>query len=439
MDTLILIGLAVLGAVASAGLALIPALHIYNVAGLLILVAGSLSSILNLDQLALLLLGMVVGYSMLNTIPATFLAAPDESAAFIVLPAQKWLLQRRGYEAVVLTGVGGLGGLAVVVALSPFAGEAARILQAIVAPHLGWILLAVSAFMLMSEWPKAGERGRTRIGRFLAAWTGLGAGILTFFLSGLLGFIIIYRSVVPTEVAFQNLLPAFLGLFAVPMVLANFIMGTRIPEQYLSTSLDVSPSHLLRGIASGTLGGLFAAFFPVVTGGVGGFLAAHATAQRDDRTFILSQGASKSVYYVGGFLLFFVPGLHLARGGMAAMLSTIYTPATPLLYFTAVAAIAVSGAVSFLLLIALSRLAIRVVERVHYRVINAATLAILVTLVAALTGPGGLLIMLAATGIGLIPTLFGSRRMNCLGVLLLPITLNLLGLGPSVARLLGLI
>jgi hypothetical protein len=39
---------------------------------------------------------------------------------------------------------------------------------------------------------------------------------------------------------------------------------------------------------------------------------------------------------------------------------------------------------------------------------------------------------------GLIPTLFGSRRMNCLGMLL-PITLNMAGAGPSVARLLGLL
>jgi TctA family transporter len=44
-----------------------------------------------------------------------------------------------------------------------------------------------------------------------------------------------------------------------------------------------------------------------------------------------------------------------------------------------------------------------------------------------------------AGGIGLIPVLFGSRRMNCLGVLLIPITLNMAGVGPDIARLLGLI
>ena len=48
----------------------------------------------------------------------------------------------------------------------------------------------------------------------------------------------------------------------------------------------------------------------------------------------MSQGASKFVYYVGGFLLFFLPGLHLTRGGLAAMTNTLFTPDTPQLYFT---------------------------------------------------------------------------------------------------------
>ncbi len=168
-----------------------------------------------------------------------------------------------------------------------------------------------------------------------------------------------YRNFVPVSVAFVNLLPAFIGLFAVPMVLTNLIMGTRVPPQHISTSIDLSPSLLLRGTFAGSLGGLFAAFFPVVTGGIGAFLAGHATAQRDERTFIVSQGVSKVVYDAGGFLLFFLPGLSLARGGLAAMVSTIYTPGTPEMYLVAVASLAVAGAVSFGLLIPYARFSVR--------------------------------------------------------------------------------
>ena len=169
-------------------------------------------------------------------------------------------------------------------------------LRAILSPHLGWVLAAVSAFMLLSEWPKGGDHAKTRTGRLAEAWKGLDAGLLTFALSGLLGFVLMYRSPVPVEMAFQNLLPAFVGLFAIPGVIQNLVSGTRIPHQHVATSLDVTPALVARGVFAGLLGGGFAAFFPVVTGGIGGLLAGHATAQRDDRLFILSQGASKAVY-----------------------------------------------------------------------------------------------------------------------------------------------
>ncbi|MDL1898677.1 hypothetical protein FBQ82_20730 [Anaerolineae bacterium CFX7] len=184
---------------------------------------------------------------------------------------------------------------------------------------------------------------------------------------------------------------------------------------------------------------MFAAFFPVVTGGVGGYLAGHATAQRDDRVFIISQGTSKFLYYVGAFWLFFLPTARIVKGGMSGMLATIYTPTGPDLYYVSVGLIAVCGVMSFFLLLLYSRAAVWLVQKVNYRYISLATLFLLVGLVYFFTGLGGLAVMLVAIPIGWLPVLWGSRRMNCLGVLLVPITLNLAGLGPTVAQWLGLI
>ena len=60
-------------------------------------------------------------------------------------------------------------------------------------------------------------------------------------------------------------------------------------------------------------------------------------------------------------------------------------------------------------------------------------------IVVGMTGWGGLLICTVATGIGLIPVLWGSRRTNCMGVLLLPIALNMVGMGSVIARWLQLV
>jgi putative membrane protein len=430
---------ALVGALAASILACIPALHIYNIVGLLLLLGAGAGELVGPEALSALMLGLITGYAMLNTIPSIFFSVPDDSTIFVVLPGQKYLRGRRGWEAVLLTGVGGLGGIAVLTLLTPVAPALFRTLRGILQPHLHWILVAVTLFMLLSEWPKGSDRGPTRWHRLAGAWSSLFAGLATFALSGLLGFVLLYRSPIPVGVAYQNLMPAFVGLFAVPWLLQNIVSRVQIPIQHLAGSLDADGKTLLQGVLAGTAGGLFAAFFPVVTGGIGGFIAGHATAQRDDRLFLISQGASKIVYYVGGFLLFFVPGVHLTRGGMAWMLSGLYIPYTPVTFYRAMAAVVLSGVVSFFMLLPLTRLAVRLVERVDYVRISVVTFGVLLAIVTVVTGPAGLLVAAVATGIGLIPVMWGSRRMNGMGVLLLPITLNMAGVGGTLAGWLGLV
>jgi putative membrane protein len=438
MDELTSMVYALAGTLLAALLACVPALHVYNVAGLM-LISPYLGTLLPPHRLAMLFMGMIVGYAIVNSIPSLFFAAPDESAVWIVLPGQRYLMQGRGYEAALLTGVGSLGGVWVLVMLAPFAARLLAPIRQVIQPHLHGLLGLIVAYMLLSEWPKGSGRGDTALARLWDGWKSLFAGLATFCLAGMLGLIMMYRSPVPLEVSFQGLMPAFVGLFAIPWVLQNMVSGASVPKQHICRSLDVTPGLIARGVGAGSAGGLLAAFFPLVTGGIGGFIAGHATAQRDDRLFIISQGASKSVYYIGSFLFFFAPGLHLTRGGMAWMVSPLYTPYTPQAYGLAVAALALCSALAFFLLLGLSRAAIALVGRVDYRWLSAGTLVLLIAIVFGVTGWGGLLAAAAATGIGLIPVLFHSRRMNCMGVLLLPVLLNMAGAGSTVAGWLGLI
>jgi putative membrane protein len=438
-DPVLLLCAALLGTVLAAFLACIPALHIYNLAGILILLAVRSGDAMPGELLAMFMLGLVVGYAMVNSIPSIFIGAPDDSTIFMVPAGQRYLMQHRGYEAAVLSGAGGLGGLFVLLAVAPLASRVLPLVRTVVGPHLHWILGSISLFMLMSEWPKGSDRGKTGLARFVDGWRSVGAGLFTFLLSGLLGFILFYSSLVPARAAFQNLLPAFVGLFGMPWILQNLASQAQVPAQHMGRSVDLTAGQLAQGVGAGALGGLFAAFFPAVTAGIGGFLAGHATSQRDDRLFIVSQGASKVIYYVGGLLLLFVPGLHLTRGGMAWLLSGVYLPDAPSTYWVAVSAALLSGTLAFLMLLQLSRGAIWLVSHVDFRWLSAGSLVLLPSLVVAFTGWGGLLITTVATGIGLLPAMWGARRMNCLGVLLLPMTINMAGLGSSMASWLGLL
>jgi len=384
--------------------------------------------------------GMMVGYAMLNSVPSVLLAAPDESALFTVLPGQKYVMEGRGYEGVMITALGGVvGTVSLLLLLGVLGPRYLPVAKTVFRRHTHWILWCVICFMLMSEWPKGGTTGQAGWARFLEGWRSTGAGLLTFLLSGLLGFVLIYRPPTPAQAGFQNLMPAFVGLFTVPWLILNIASGVKIPPQRMTWATGVNSAVVLRGGLAGTLGGAFAAFFPAVTGGVGGFLAGQATGVRDDRVFLVSQGASKLVYYAGAFLLFFVPGLHMTRGGGAWMLKGLYAPHGYHDYYMVLASLAISCSICFFMVRPLVRAIIALMNRYGYRLISCVALGVVLVIVLGLTRWTGLYVALVGAGIGLIPVLFGSRRMNCLGVILLPIACNMSGVGAVVAGWLRLL
>ncbi|MFP3872159.1 MAG: tripartite tricarboxylate transporter permease [Candidatus Natronoplasma sp.] len=429
---------AVVGVLLSAPLCLIPALHVYNVIGLLVLVYLPLSAVFDPLFVTMLMFGLLVGYAMMNTLTSVYFSTPDDSTVFIVLPAQKYLTQGRAHEAVILSAVGGLIGVFFLAVLVPLTMGVLGTLRELLAPHLFWILAVISAYILMSEWPKDFSRGQTKLQRLAEGWSTLIPGLFTFFAAGLFGFILMRSQIIPAHRGFQTLLPAFVGLFAVPWVLTNMVSRMDIPEQHIAESVDIKGSAAARGGIAGCIGGILAAFFPAVTGGTGGLLAGHATAQRDERSFLLSQGASKVVYYVGAAFLLFIPGLELTRGTMAIMVNLFYTPQTTSEFFLVAGVIALCGFIAFLLLIQMSKVTINLVERVPMDKLNIGVLVIIHAIVLVVTSWQGLLVMWIGASIGLIPVMYHSRRLNCMGVLLFPLMLELGGAGAGLAVLLGL-
>lgn len=424
------------GAAAGCAAGCVPGLHVYNVLGAIVAAAREEES----DWLAPFFMGMVAGWAMATAIPSVLLAAPDESALLMVLPGQKYAAAGRGREAVTLTAAGALcsaflltvpGGL-----LLP------RIMPALhdtLRPHFHWIIWSAIAFLILSEWPKLGSMGQGGWRKLAEGWSTPAAGILTFILSGILGLILRHRPPLPPEAAMNAMLPAFAGLFAAPWLVINAASRFRLPEQTPPGDTDASCAHVIRGVAAGCLGGGFAALVPGISGGMGGLLAGHATAQRDDRIFLVSQGASRFVYYAGAMLIFFLPGAGYSRGTGSFLLGSVYaTSGRPGDYLMALGATAAAAALSFAIMPALTRMFLWCVKTAGYRRISAMALAGITVFTIAQTGMAGFIILATATGIGLIPVLYHSRRINCLGVILLPAALGMSGLGPAAAKAIGI-
>ena len=120
------------------------------------------------------------------------------------------------------------------------------------------------------------------------------------------------------------------------------------------------------------------------------------------------------------------------------MIRAVYTPSGISDYYLVLGSIAIASGISYLMMEPLTKLTLKFIDRFNYRHVSTIALGIIIFMVMAVTGWVGLFIAIVATGIGLLPVLFGSRRLNCLGILLLPIACNMSGFGETITGWLGL-
>ena len=424
------------GALAGTAIACLPGFHIYSLLGVALLAFAGPDGVAGGPALAFAV-AAVTAWAIVSAVPAVLLSAPDESAVFAVLPGQRYLLDGRGLEAVHLTALGSALALAVLLPIGGLLARAIPTVHRVLAPHYHWILWVVLTFMVLSEWPQGRIAGLAPGQRLWSGLRNVLAGLATFVLAGLLGIILFERTPLTPVHAAQGLMPAFAGLFAVPWLLLNALSRVRLPAQRQAAGRLPPAPELLQGLAAGLAGGAFAAFIPVVSGGVGGLLAGHALSTRNERSFLLSQGACRIVYYAGGLLLLFVPAASLARGSAAAMLRVAHVPGPGDLSL-ALAATALSAGLALLLVRPAARMVLWLLGRFGYAPVSLVSLTLLSGLVASMGGLAGLGIMGVATGIGLIPPLYGARRLNALAVILVPMACAMSGWMPAIARCLGL-
>ncbi len=459
-----------LGTLTGSILCFIPALHIYNVAGIAVVIWLSVRHLIPYYAIAPFFMSLVVAFSFMNTIPMTFFNTLDESAGATLLPSNSMVMRGRGKEAAILSGAGTLMGAFMLLALTPFFFFIWPYLASILGGHLHWILGLVIVHYIMSEWPKGAGRGTTPLKKWLEACRNCFAGILTFSLAAIFGLIFLSKPVLPPELAFQNIMPVFVGFFAIPSIIQSLLSKFRPPQQYDSNNLNADWKDFSYGALPGFIGGMMAAYLPAVTAGIGSMLAGHTTNHRNldrtrfrpprekgtivdlhtpeiyyrqERNFLIAGGCGKILYYVGAFLLLFVitdlTPFGTGRGGLAFILRPVFT-AEKGDFFIMVSTIIFSSCISFLLLIKASRKAAAISPRLNMTLIYSVVLLILSAIVYFIAGGwAGIALMAAATCIGMIPVFYGCRRSHCMAVLLVPIALNMAGYGEHITRLLGLV
>jgi putative membrane protein len=373
-----------------------------NVVVILVSASPFLLESFGLWSLLAFIVALSVVHSFVNYVPAILLGAPQEDNVLATLPGHRLLNQGRGYEAIRLTVLGGLGSTLFSFMALPFLYFALPQVYPMVRQHIPLLLTGVLAYML---WLEQGPRRR-----FYA--------MLVVLYSGALGYIILNYPLLPPQYA---LFPALTGFFGISTILTSLRLRSTPPAQSLAHERGYYP----RGVLAGGVGGVLAGLLPGIGSAQSALLVQSFFRRSNEREFLVAHGGVNTAAAIFALLALYLIGNPRSGASVAAAMLIGEAELADFTFMLAVAMLASSFAALATLLIA--RAAIKRIGRINYTRLSLAVLAFLGLSIFLFTGIYGMLVAITSAAIGILAAFSGVRRSHCMGVLILPTIIYFLG------------
>lgn len=375
---------------------LFPGIHINLVAAFLLAGAGYFSGVDAL-VLAVFVVAMAVTHTFIDFIPSVFLGAPDEDSFLAVLPGHQLLKEGKGYEAVVLTLYGGMIALPIVLVFSFVFIYFLEDFFGFVQGFIPYVLIFASFYLIFRE------------EEFLIS-------LSVFLFSGLLG---LFAFNLPVE---DPLLPLLSGLFGVSGLIVSLKDTPKLPKQEIANLREIKMSRrgFLKSSFAAALVAPFSSFLPGMGSGQAAIVASEIMGEdaNDKRNFLFLVGAINTIVMALSFVTFYV--IQKARTGAAVAVGEILGAFGFRELALILAVIFLSGIFSFFVGVFTARILALHISKVPYQIISLIVIFILVNVNLVLSNPLGLIVLITSSALGVFAILSGARRINLMGVLLVP-------------------
>ena len=432
----------ILGVLTGIATGLLPGLHVNNIALILLSLSGAIvagfsflfefgiSEQFIFVLICVYIISTSISHTFHDVIPSTFLGAPDEGMALSVLPAHSLLLEGKGYEAVALSAMGSYGAILFcflllypirfIIGNPLFFYESLREIML-------FVLLAISILMIATE--KAKIDDFTKKGK-IPAILGMLFALFVFFLSGIFG-IVIFGVPVDSPIGLSSpvLFPALAGLFGTPTLLTSLMTKPVIPKQEIQELIltKKTKNSSILSVTTGSLGGILVSIIPGITSATGTILAMNARGESDKKQTIITLSAVNTACAFFVVVVMFIILRSRSGATLAAMELISVVEWTAILIPTNLSYLLISlllgGTLSYFLTLKVGKLFAKRFANVPYTLIIKLTITMIVILVLLFTGLIGIIILVVATCLGLLPVEWGVRRSHCMGILLIPIIL----------------
>jgi len=395
----------IIGLLAGTFTGLIPGIHTNLLTALLITSSLPLLTIFTPLALAVLIISMAITHTFTSAIPSIFLGAPDESMALAALPGHQLLLQGKGHHAVYFTIIGSTAAIITTAILTPILIPFLKTAYPLIRNFIPFILIIASTTLILKE----------RSSKFWA--------LALFLLAGALG---IATFSLPIN---QPFLPLLTGLFGTPLLLLSITNKTKIPPQK-TTRPKIKLKTLTRIIPRGGIASLLCAFLPGLGASQAAILALPTKKQVTKSQFLILIGSINT--FVMFFCLLTLYSISKARNGAIIAISQILTtPSSHTLtalttqhLTTLIIALLVSSLLAAIATAFISKKIALIIPKINYTAISLITIFFLILITLLISNWLGLLVLLTATSIGLLPTTKHIRKSHLMGCLIIPVILN---------------
>ena len=379
----------------------LPGLHINLVA---VVVASLLYSSRNFANpessiaAAIFILAMSISHVFHDFLPSIFLGFSESEAALASLPGHRMLLRGEGRKAAMLAALGALIGVLALAGLSPLL---LLIIKSVFAATKSYVLLILAAVVIL-------QVARSRTIKDAAVKT------LIIALAGAFG-IVVFR--LPN--LNQPLLPMFSGLFGLSSLIGGLLHRSSFPLQKTKAEIKIKkPLRAAKTVAVGLLSSFLMGFFPSLGPAQAALLGTVVLRKIKAPAYVFMLGVISSASMLFALLTLYSFGK--ARNGSIAVMGSIIPLTKDLTTLFLIVAV-ITAFLSCISMLFLSKLFLQLIRKVNYALLCQIVITFIALFVAAFSGLTGLLVLVVAAAIGMVPVLTKSSRQLLMACLMVPV------------------
>lgn len=370
-----------------------PGIHINTVTALLI-ANITYFSFAPTKAIIAFIVSLAIAHTILDFIPSVLTGATDEESFLSVLPGHEMLLQGKGREAILLVVLGTITSIPLILIITPFFIKAVPLVYEKIEYSIPFILIFISIYTITRE-------------------NKVSTALIVFLATGFLGYVSLN---LPVENA---LLPLLGGLFGASSIIISLNQKLKLPKQekFKFPKFKEIKKDYFKSITGSLISSPFCSFLPAIGSGHAATISSEIIPQ-SRKSFLIMLGTINIIVMAFSFVTLYT--LNKTRTGASAAVKSVVGELSLTNLWEIILIVIITIICVSIVSLLITNIFIKLIEKINYSLVSIIMLSILFIAVIILSNPLGIVVFITSTVWGIFTIKSNIKRINMMGVLLIP-------------------